>query len=948
VWHHRHRSDRRCRGHAQNQTDATAISFGIALNTDSLTSRVVEPDRVAVGLNVALIKNTADHRAARLVTGNGITVEAVTPAAPATTSPSGHGGRRRKSDVSVAGSIAVQFVDFQTKASVGKGARLTSTGPVNVTATAPLGLQSLALAGAFSEDGNAVGAAIVVNILRDVDTQAFIDSDTTIAGTTHVDATGALSVTATASLAPIVPDTGLDFLTMPALTSVAVSGGAGTGDAAVGVSPIVDVFFLKTKAYIGDGAQINQIGALGSAAQTITVAAQDDTEIVNIAGALGATTGSAGVGLSIIVEVITKDVTAFIGKSALVRAGGSIAVTSSASEDMFELAVAGGASTSAGVAGAILVVLINAVDDHGTLAYIDDNATVHAGGSLDVAATDTAEKLELSAGNVAFGSEAGVGASAVVLVRNGTVDAAIHQGADIQSNGGSGLAVAATQSEDMLLIAIGGAGGGTAGVAGSVVVNVTTNSTAAHIDQDVDISGVGVRVAASDTTTIFSLAGALSFGGTAGVGAGIDVEVITKVTEAWIARRVQATVTGNVVIDAASSEKLTSVAVGGGFGGTAGVNVNVGVSVIDITTNAFIANAATPADAATISANGSVMIAADEKLKLDVIGGNISGGGTAAVGAAAAVPVITKNTHAYIGDNAKVNAAGGGAVTVKTGAFSVTPLDTRFDPTAAGVYDAASDTINLGYAHGLETGEAVLYDDGGGATIPGLTDGGTYYVIKVDATHIKLATSHCGAVGAADPNCAPTTVSAVNLGALDGSALYGESHRIVPSDQAGVRKDESPRFNPQKSGAVNTTTETITLPYELSDVETGDKLIYSSGGGETIGGLVDGQTYYAIKISSTQFKLAPTLCQATGDPAGEDDCDGIAVTPVDLTGVTTNAGKSHSLVKSGTTPSGDASAAGPRTIAAVTESFRGVSVTATNSDDLAAVGVSAGFAGTAR
>ena len=42
------------------------------------------------------------------------------------------------------------------------------------------------------------------------------------------------------------------------------------------------------------------------------------------------------------------------------------------------------------------------------------------------------------------------------------------------------------------------------------------------------------------------------------------------------------------------------------------------------------------------------------------------------------------------------------------------------------VYDAATDTIDLGYAHGLETGDAVLYDDGGGATLPGLTDGGVF------------------------------------------------------------------------------------------------------------------------------------------------------------------------------------------------------------------------------
>ena len=188
---------------------------------------------------------------------------------------------------------------------------------------------------------------------------------------------------------------------------------------------------------------------------------------------------------------------------------------------------------------------------------------------------------------------------------------------------------------------------------------------------------------------------------------------------------------------------------------------------------------------------------------------------------------------------------------------------------------------------------------------------------------------------------------------LDGTALYGESHRIVPSDQAGVRKDESPRFDPLKPGAVNAGTDTFTLPYELRDgdsgdpVVTGQKVVYSSGGGAPIGGLVDGQTYYAIVTSPRVIRLAKTECEATGDPAGTDDCDGIAQTPVNITAVPADAGRSHSIVLSGSQPAGDASAMGPRTIAALATPFRGVSVTATNSDDIAAIGVAAGFAGTA-
>ncbi|MCX7707192.1 MAG: L-serine ammonia-lyase, iron-sulfur-dependent, subunit alpha, partial [Anaerolineae bacterium] len=52
------------------------------------------------------------------------------------------------------------------------------------------------------------------------------------------------------------------------------------------------------------------------------------------------------------------------------------------------------------------------------------------------------------------------------------------------------------------------------------------------------------------------------------------------------------------------------------------------------------------------------------------------------------------------------------------------------------------------------------------------------------------------------------------------------------------RKDESPRFNPQKPGAVNTTTDTITLAYLLYEdpssadlVDDDDAVVYSAGGG---------------------------------------------------------------------------------------------------------------------
>ena len=63
-------------------------------------------------------------------------------------------------------------------------------------------------------------------------------------------------------------------------------------------------------------------------------------------------------------------------------------------------------------------------------------------------------------------------------------------------------------------------------------------------------------------------------------------------------------------------------------------------------------------DGAAITATGSVGVTADERMTLNVVAGNISGGGSAAVGAAVSVPVVSKETHAWIGNYAKVKATG--------------------------------------------------------------------------------------------------------------------------------------------------------------------------------------------------------------------------------------------------------------------------------------------------
>ena len=700
---------------AQMVTSSQSKAIGNALDPTQAGTHV----GAAVALNYVNAANTASIGRDAHLTAGSVTVEAVVPGDEKNTLLAwGLAAAGGKSDPQVAGSVALEVVSYTTSASIGKHAVVDSSGGVKVNASTPFTMQNLALAGAISQGGTVVGGAVVVAVLGTT-TSATIDSGTAAGDVTTVHAGGALSVTASSSLEPSTPQTGVDKIDehLPAVSSVALGGGAGTGDAAVTGSVVVNVVNVTTSATIAAGALVNT-GAtdVGGAGQTVTVSATDHTTLTNVAGALSLTTGSAGVALGLIVEVANQTVTASIGSSAQVNAGGAISLTAGSESDLFGLSIGGGVSTSgSGVAGSILVEVLNQGAGAGTRASIGSSAAVHAGSALTVNAHDDGD-ISLATGQIAIGSTAGVGAASTTLVRSMTVDAGVGSGANLRA-GGTGLAVTGAENADLTLIAVGGAGGGDVGVAGSVVVDVLTDNVSGHLDDNTVIGSVStptsaVAVGATDTTSILALAGQITFGGTAGVGAGVDVEVIHKSTVASVGKHVVATVGGNVSVDATSSEKITSLSVGGGFGGTASVNVNAAVPVIDVTTVARIVDGTSSLDGAVIRADGSVRISANEALTLNVVAGNISASGTAAVGAAVAVPVVTKNTHAYIGNFTVLTALGNSTLPVVTGGYGVTPKDTRFNPQTPGVLSGT--TVTLPYQHGLKTGDQVIYDVGAG------------------------------------------------------------------------------------------------------------------------------------------------------------------------------------------------------------------------------------------
>jgi len=114
---------------------------------------------------------------------------------------------------------------------------------------------------------------------------------------------------------------------------------------------------------------------------------------------------------------------------------------------------------------------------------------------------------------------------------------------------------------------------------------------------------------------------------------------------------------------------------------------------------------------------------------------------------------IADNTQ-WNGNNILDGTAGTvGTVSYQIGANASQTISVRFgdfetknddNTVAQSDVDTSAHTMTIS-GHGLSTGDAVIYGNGGGATLDGLTDATTFFAIRVDADTIKLASSESNA-----------------------------------------------------------------------------------------------------------------------------------------------------------------------------------------------------------
>jgi hypothetical protein len=164
---------------------------------------------------------------------------------------------------------------------------------------------------------------------------------------------------------------------------------------------------------------------------------------------------------------------------------------------------------------------------------------------------------------------------------------------------------------------------------------------------------------------------------------------------------------------------------------------------------------------------------------------------------------------------------------------------------------ASADIIDFGFAHGLLDGQAVTYSTGG-AVIPGLVDGATYYVSVVDASRIRLSDERDNII-----SYLPTVIP------LDPSSATGFDHSFTPvggGTEVSINRFEVTPFSILDASLVYDTGDFIYFNFEHG-LKTGTEITYAEGN-NVIGGLVDGTKYYVIALNDQIIRLASTEANA--------------------------------------------------------------------------------------
>lgn len=540
------------------------------------------------------------------------------------------------------------------------------------------------------------GAALVVNVIANNDTVARLDganitlrdaanmsarlisSDTirslaaAISASKGTSVAGGISVNVidgnnalTANDSILTTDGNVTLGTVAGGKIESLSGGAALsvgGPAGVGLGVSAN-FIDRTNDLTFDRARLSS-GGTGGISATATTTTGIDALAIGLAAATGA---APAVGGSVAIGDIGNRVRVTATGAELTTAGDAVKLLAATKTDDINiisgsLAVSGGAS----VGGAITVATIHG----GTEARLVDLAASAGTGALEVTAVKegTIDAIAISG---AGGTNAGV-AGSFVFAQIGQAGATAATSQELQGDTGTTTvadseAEVASAKQDVMgqLNADLAQTVGTRTTLGPQTTTLTKDDvTVAEFSENMAGAAFGrISVTADDSAAIRSLAGGVAGGGTAGVGAGIGINLLFQQTLASmrVGGEMTITTTGTdpaVKVAATQTGSVETLAIAAAGGGTAAVSGSILVNVSDRSAEAILSGATQQTVLANRGANAITVLGAAQDVAVTTaqtgtfaaVSGAIAGGGKAAVGAAVIVNVMSDDAAARIRD----------------------------------------------------------------------------------------------------------------------------------------------------------------------------------------------------------------------------------------------------------------------------------------------------------
>ena len=621
------------KGQIDSYTGAVSVSTGSSAVGAAIGVNLIEGDTKAYLENSEVAGTAADEKAGKLA----VTADE----ASQITSIIMSGALADKAATSF--SASGNWIHTTTDAHVDSG-KAMKTGALTIDAgnhsNATIGVGT----GAISN--TAVGASVAV-MVNDSDVKASLSGDAKKEKTIEADG---ISVKADNAYNGSAKDSDSDSTAK----TVAVGFAAGAAKFAGSGSVTVNVISQKADASIGKGNY--QAGNQG-----VDVEAKNTARLFGLAGGLGINLGGTGIGAAADVQTYKGHTYASIEDGAKLSKASSVRVNAESEEDLTSVAATiatGDTFAGAGAAGLHVI----STDTKAYIGNQEDKDVTDAGkaelteaGAVSVTAKDTT-KLTTSGGSGAVSGTAAGGLSAAVEVVHKKAAAYVGNHASI---GGESLTVQAENTSDSTTAAAGLGVGGTAGVAGAASETFVTHTTDAHVGKAANVTTSGdADVKAVSSFKQGAGAGGVSGSGTVGIGLANSTVSMSADTKAHVDSG--AKVTGkNVRVGASHTTDLTYATIAGGIAGTAAINGAVGVNVLDTKTKAYTEDHTELTATGTADTDG-IAITASDATKLH--GGNggaaigLAGGGA---GLALSVMNLTKDTEAYAGKEAKLDAKGG-------------------------------------------------------------------------------------------------------------------------------------------------------------------------------------------------------------------------------------------------------------------------------------------------